>query len=75
MLLIWGLLPGRIFEATPSRASESALFAKLNRILFIINLHAKEEKFVIDNSCTLYTTSVNYQGAMSPVPSVNGPEV
>ena len=45
----WGLrgLPSENFyTATPSRTSENALFAKWNIKVFIIDLHAKEEKLI-----------------------------
>ena len=41
-------------------------------VLFIINLHAKEEKSVVDTTDTLYATSVNYLGQCPPAPSVYG---
>ena len=47
-------------EQPCSRTSENALFAKLNIVLFIICLHANEERLAVNKSDTLHATSVNF---------------
>ena len=43
-----GLPQEKFFEATPARPSENAIFAKWKIVVFIINLHAEEEKLAVD---------------------------
>ena len=66
---IWGsvgLPPEKPIQATSSTTSENAFLALSNIVVLIMNLHAKEEKLVVDKIYTLHRTPVNH-GDNAPI--------
>ena len=61
------LPPERFYQVAPSRTSKNILCAKLNVVVFIMNLLAREEELVVNKSYTLHTTSENYLGEAMPL--------
>ena len=67
-----GACPKKNFSRQhPLERRKKPFFAKYNIVVFIINLHAEEEKLVVDRSYTLYTTSVNYWETVPLAPPVS----